>query len=134
MDIVEFKSDDVCALSVSPPLLSLLSSFFVCLFIFWWPGKSCNWDENQCRKISLLAPSASLGVILSTTLIRCSEPSELSGFEQSFSARLWLEHLIKSPGFEELASSNICRFKHFGKNYINYLQIHQRFKHCLQNI
>lgn len=32
MDIVEFKNDDVCALSVSPPLLSLLSSFFVCLF------------------------------------------------------------------------------------------------------
>ena len=32
MDTVEFKSDDVCALSVLPPLLSLLSSFSVCLF------------------------------------------------------------------------------------------------------
>lgn len=58
--------------------------------------------------------SYTFGMILGSTLIWLSEPLEMSGFVQSYSAYLWLGYLIKSTGLEDLVSNSICKDKNLG--------------------
>lgn len=81
MDIVEFESDNVCEMTfchTSPsPFLFFDGQEEVVSVMNVSAQKSRSW----------LQP-AHLGRILSSTLIRGSEPSELNGFMQSYAAHL----------------------------------------------